>query len=289
MAPRQDVPPGHRKPANTAFKQQRLKAWQPVLTPKTVLPSFFILGLVFTPLGALFLYLSNSASELVLDYTQCSREAGKTFGPMSSSQYEVSDSKQFRDIQWKWDESSGTCSMQFTLDKEMGGPVLQYYRLTNFYQNHRSYVSSFDAKQLLGEVVTVEGLKLTCKTIVEDEGKMVYPCGLVANSLFNDTLSGLQNQEGETVYEFSAKGIAWSTDRELYGQSKLAVEQLIPPPNWRRKYPSWTRENLINPKEDERLQVWMRTSGLPNFKKLYGRNSNKLPGGTYVVQVTDGK
>ena len=25
-----------RRPANTAFKQQRLKAWQPILTPKTV-------------------------------------------------------------------------------------------------------------------------------------------------------------------------------------------------------------------------------------------------------------
>ena len=33
--------------ADTAFKQQRLKAWQPILTPKTVLPTLFIIGILF--------------------------------------------------------------------------------------------------------------------------------------------------------------------------------------------------------------------------------------------------
>lgn len=51
-----------RKPANTAFKQQRLKAWQPILTPKTVLPTFFILGLIFIPLGVGLYIVSNSVS-----------------------------------------------------------------------------------------------------------------------------------------------------------------------------------------------------------------------------------
>lgn len=42
-----------------AFRQQRLPAWQPVLTPRTALPTFFVIGIIFTPIGGL-LYWSNS-------------------------------------------------------------------------------------------------------------------------------------------------------------------------------------------------------------------------------------
>jgi len=43
----------------SAFKQQRLKAWQPILTPKTVLPAFFAIGIAFIPIGVGLLYSSN--------------------------------------------------------------------------------------------------------------------------------------------------------------------------------------------------------------------------------------
>jgi hypothetical protein len=36
---------------DTAFKQQRLRSWQPLLTPKAVIPSFFVIGLIFIPIG----------------------------------------------------------------------------------------------------------------------------------------------------------------------------------------------------------------------------------------------
>jgi hypothetical protein len=51
-----------KKKIDTAFKQQRLKAWQPLLTPKTVLPTLFIAGIIFAPLGGLFLYQSDTVS-----------------------------------------------------------------------------------------------------------------------------------------------------------------------------------------------------------------------------------
>src|SRR6266566_2221311 len=35
------------------------------------------------------------------------------------------------------------CSLRFDIPESMGPPVLFYYHLTNFYQNHRRYVSSF--------------------------------------------------------------------------------------------------------------------------------------------------
>ena len=48
-----------RKPPNTAFRQQRLLAYAPILTPKTVLPLFFLVGIIFGPLGGALLYASS--------------------------------------------------------------------------------------------------------------------------------------------------------------------------------------------------------------------------------------
>lgn len=37
--------------ADTPFKQQKLKAWQPILTPNWVIGSFALVGLIFIPIG----------------------------------------------------------------------------------------------------------------------------------------------------------------------------------------------------------------------------------------------
>uniref|UniRef100_A0A8C6CT71 Cell cycle control protein n=1 Tax=Moschus moschiferus TaxID=68415 RepID=A0A8C6CT71_MOSMO len=61
-------PPGGtaktRRPDNTAFKQQRLPAWQPILTAGTVLPTFFIIGLIFIPIGIGIFVTSNNIREI---------------------------------------------------------------------------------------------------------------------------------------------------------------------------------------------------------------------------------
>lgn len=52
-----------KKPDNTAFKQQRLPAWQPILTAGTVLPAFFVIGLIFIPIGIGLFVTSNNIKE----------------------------------------------------------------------------------------------------------------------------------------------------------------------------------------------------------------------------------
>lgn len=37
--------------------------------------------------------------------------------------------------------------------------------------------------------------------------------------------------------------------------------------------------------EDEHFIVWMRTAGLPNFKKLYGKVKDGLKKGSYVLDI----
>uniref|UniRef100_A0A3Q2P554 Cell cycle control protein n=1 Tax=Fundulus heteroclitus TaxID=8078 RepID=A0A3Q2P554_FUNHE len=59
----------NKKPDNTAFKQQRLPAWQPILTAGTVLPAFFVIGLIFIPIGIGLYVTSNNIKEKEIDYT----------------------------------------------------------------------------------------------------------------------------------------------------------------------------------------------------------------------------
>lgn len=46
-----------------AFRQQRLPAWQPVMTPRVVLPTFFIVGILFLPIGGLLYWSSGRVSK----------------------------------------------------------------------------------------------------------------------------------------------------------------------------------------------------------------------------------
>ena len=79
----------------------------------------------------------------------------------------------------------------------MTAPVYVYYQLDNFYQNHRRYVKSRSDAQLRGETVVTSDLEdcapLTDFVEITPEGvtkkKTLSPCGLIANSLFNDTIA----------------------------------------------------------------------------------------------------
>ena len=101
----------------------------------------------------------------------------------------------------------------------MSGPVFLYYELTNFYQNHRRYVKSRDDDQLAaGDSVSpsASAYSSNCdpwvySTYESSSGvstdTQLYPCGLVARSVFNDTfvLNGVSTDE-------SASTICWAQD-----------------------------------------------------------------------------
>jgi len=191
-----------KRPANTAFKQQRLKAWQPILTPKAVLPTLFLVGLLFAPIGALIVWGSGKVTTITLDYTQCDSQAptGSNFESMPAGLYNYdlatgSSSAVTNTPQWIFSNDSSRpigqraqCQIDFQVPYNLGPHVFLYYKLTNYYQNHRRYVQSFDADQLRGKYRSANDLDGgNCKPITSRNGKPVYPCGLIANSVFNDT------------------------------------------------------------------------------------------------------
>ncbi|KAI5818679.1 CDC50/LEM3 family [Pyronema omphalodes] len=304
-----------RKPGNTAFRQQRLKAWQPILTPKTVLPLFFLVGLIFAPIGGLLVWSSTKVQELVIDYTDCAK-AGETFQRIPEGRY----SAIFKDPlnansgpEWRSTKESPTtdprilktnknyadqnvCTIQFDLPNDVQAPVMFYYRLTNFYQNHRRYVKSLDEAQLMGNPRTYGELKGACDPLAGDGKLPYYPCGLIANSIFNDTFLSpvlLNPKAGPGVgpnktYPMTNKNIAWASDAQRFRPSRYQASEILPPPNWADRYEGgvYTQESIPNLQEDEEFQVWMRTAGLPMFSKLAMRNDNMtMEKGTYQVKI----
>lgn len=191
------------------------------------------------------------------------------------------------------------CYVQFDVPVDLEKPVFLYYKLTNFYQNHRRYVNSFDANQLKGQNVKPSSLNSgNCNPLAQDCSsgtcKAIYPCGLIANSLYNDTYSGLNLTTDSTqTYAFTESGIAWPGEQKRYAESPdYSLDEIVPPPNWAKRFPdNYTEDNPPpNLKTDEHFQNWMRTAGLPTFTKLYGRNDNDdLPKGRYQIIVNMSK
>ncbi|CAI6328176.1 unnamed protein product [Periconia digitata] len=325
-----------KRPPNTAFRQQRLKAWQPILTPKTVLPIFFIFGIIFAPLGGLLIYANSLVQELSIDYTRCHEKAPTVdaeFVPENGDPTEdmgdefVSASfkdpmrvkprwgKYIKNHTWHGVRTNPTqhCVLVFDIPTNMEPPVLFYYRLDNFYQNHRRYVKSFDMNQLKGDAVSSADIESgECDPLGNNYGKInghpdpdnrpIYPCGLIANSMFNDSYTNLvasnarrdDNNNANETYNFTQDGIIWSTEADLYGETKYQPKDIRPPPNWVDQFPENTgydtleHSQLPNLHTNLAFQVWMRTAGLPYFSKLAQRNDKDvLEKGTYRLEIVD--
>lgn len=202
-------------------------------------------------------------------------------------------------------QDTDVCVLSFEIPNDVSPPVLFYYRLTNFYQNHRRYVKSLDVNQLKGDFVSNSSIKSgECDPLdvspneAPFNGRAYYPCGLIANSMFNDTFENLdasnpQVEDGSfnTTYDFSAQDISWSSESDLYGKSKYTVHDVVPPPNWREQYVNGTYDSLSELPDLNTwgaFQVWMRTAGLPTFSKLAMRNDKDvLKTGTYRLKIYD--
>jgi len=299
-----------RRPANTAFKQQRLKAWQPILTPKTVLPTLFIIGIIFAPIGGLLVWGSGLVSEMTFDYTTCWNQTASTSTdqlsftnmPFSYSLRSSDSGKTIPTPQFAYflndsapEAQKHSCYIRFNVISDLDAPVFQYYKLTNFYQNNRRYVQSLDTSQLQGDYVSPSSLSGSdCSPLaVDSQNRAIYPCGLIANSVFNDTFTGFSpvtDLSGNSDYNFTQSGIAWPGEAKKYSATSGYtdnLDQVVPPPNWVLRFPNYSNASMIpNLQTDEHFQNWMRTAGLPTFTKLYGRNDTAtLPAGQYQVLV----
>ena len=115
------------------------------------------------------------------------------------------------------------CSIPINIQiqEDMDAPVYMYYKLSNFYQNHRRYVKSRSDTQLSGAGSPDTS---TCDPWSSNvDGTPYYPCGLIAGSFFVDRFDVELKRNGATQFtgqwwnesaQFQKHGIAWKSDRE---------------------------------------------------------------------------
>ena len=69
--------PKSNRPPERPLTQQRLIAFRPTYSASTVLPLFFIVGIIFVPIGISVLWVSKNVHEKVIDYTDCTNKDNK--------------------------------------------------------------------------------------------------------------------------------------------------------------------------------------------------------------------
>ena len=230
------------------FKQQNLPAWRPVPTILSIIIVFAVFGIVFIILGIVLLIYSNKVHSVELDYTDC------TLGQI--------------------------CTKQITLEEDIDSPVFVYYQLNGFFQNSRRYVKSKEIDQLTGDDKKAHddcepaeknsemdlGIETSINGDPLDPNSYAYPCGLIAKTFFNDSFVFKNGSQSITVDETN---IAFDKDRKLFDSNPEPTKQ-------------WTDIT------DEHFLVWMRPSGLPNPKKLWGRiNQDLKEGDTINVEINN--
>lgn len=271
-------------------------------------------------MGIILLVFSDNVQEYSFNYTRCIKTAPSTFAAAPSDLGNVPFewksvkslpehySKYFPDEFFDSSSQNNFCELRFTVKKPINGPVFLYYGLNNFYQNQRLYMKSVDWGQLRGEARSYDQLG-DCSPLVapsdgaidKETGKKIvyYPCGLIANSMFNDSISGLVTFSTEggltqpppepVIVNFPPKDITWPYESSKYGVSNYTVNEVLPPPFWRHnsKYVDAKGHyiKLPNLAKDFRFQNWMKVAGLPHFRKLYGRHDGDVEATTYTLLI----
>ena len=141
----------------------------------------------------------GQVKEFTIDYTNCENLTPSTTTfetmPTSAYTYHVGSSSPSPPV-WQFQTNDAApvqqrrfCRIQFNVPETMTAPVFMYYKLSNYYQNHRRYVRSLDTNQLKGDARSYSDVQGgDCKPLDVLNGKPIYPCGLIANSVFNGAL-----------------------------------------------------------------------------------------------------
>mmetsp|Transcript_7618 Transcript_7618/g.19718 ORF Transcript_7618/g.19718 Transcript_7618/m.19718 type:complete len:364 (-) Transcript_7618:129-1220(-) len=272
MAADGDAGAASRRPPNTPFRQQTLKAWRPILTPAWVIATFTAVGVAFIPIGAFCLVASRGVVEVI------------------SSPYDETCCESHCDDELKRVDRN-PCTITVTVPSKMEAPVHMYYMLENYYQNHRRYVKSRSDKQLRGESggQIKPSLLSDCSPRAyanpngaDEVSNAINPCGLIAWSLFNDTFT--LTKTGGSKVPLVKSGIAWNSDVSTKFKNSDGTGNNFPPFASKDCSPGSGQCT-----EDEDFIVWMRTAGLPTFRKLYRRINVDLEAGEYSITIKNGE
>lgn len=244
-----------------AFKQQLMKSWRPKPTLKCAITVYVIIGLIFFALGIALLVESNQVFEFQMRYDNLCAV------PNANS------------------TATGPCAVTFNLTSKVTAPVYFFYRITDFYQNHRRYVQSIDYTQLSSGTYTANATYANCDPVTTNANLFVtkaldgtpldpqaqaFPCGLVARSLFNDTFVLNYTEAGSnTNFVLQENGIAWPDDINYRYKNTNGSFQSV----------QWVDV------QSQRFMNWMKMSPFTDFRKTWGVIQQDMPAGNYTLYI----
>merc|ERR1711962_1182240 len=253
------------------YLEQKSRVYTPDYSPANLWKYYFGAAGAFGVLGFALFVQAWMVTEVVIDYTECCQ-------PQTSG--------------------SCTCPKNLVTDSEGGdvfpiqAPILIYYYIENFHQNHRGYEDDRDDKQLAGR--TIEGADCANNT------RNVQPCGFAANTMFTDKILHIiddTSRKSQVTGVMRNPKLGGMSNPKLkedlsYSMEKYAyaAPKYSPRP---RKPERWTEEMHNNylanePSFMEDFKVWMRLAPLPKFQKLWyrmGDQMDKLDKGTIDIEV----
>lgn len=157
-------------------------------------------------------------------------------------------------------------------------------------------MKSRDDNQLLGRAIS--SVSSDCSPFDKDsQGKFYAPCGAIANSLFNDSLTvtylGPAGQSTPVNVSATMRGIAWTSDKNVKFNNPSSWDNTVKPINWPTSVTNLSSDPEEYGYKNEDLIVWMRTAALPTFRKFYRRVdhsavttfSSSLPAGNYTLLI----
>jgi hypothetical protein len=227
------------RPFSRQFYQGALPAIQSNLSPKTVIPWLLLSSIVGVTIGTLMVLESDKIFELRVRYDHVNRytyprseEERVWSATHGGRKYFAEDSDHVQ---------GARAVVSFQVDRFVDPPIYLSYTIENMLQSHRQYASSISDLQLQGSDVPTSQL-VVCQPLrapgelgdanigraslsVGDAsllyGEMVYyPCGAVAWTMFNDSITIIQ-VTGPEMDNATAAEPAAGVSNETSGEAPL--------------------------------------------------------------------
>ena len=203
------------RPTDNNVQQQRIEGWHPILDPEYVIYAFLILAVIFIPTGIKMKEISDNIEEIKVIYDAYDESKINNIQPNGINSCTLQEGEY---------NLNKKCNITLQAEYDMYPPILIYYELTNFHQNHRSYYNSRDNYQLTGSLIQYDADAKNCEPLNFLGDVKLNPCGLVANTFFNDIFKLVDGYEtigggvGSTNVRkepllMQEDGIAWQSDK----------------------------------------------------------------------------
>ncbi|KAG6963515.1 hypothetical protein JG687_00006521, partial [Phytophthora cactorum] len=328
--PTPDANANTNRPDGSRMTQQQLYMWEPVLTLGWSIGICFTLAVLCIGLGILIVYTSGTLTTLRVVYdgdedAQATQPDGNVTQLSNCRLDSSKDANSFH--------ADHTCYVHLKLPNDIKSPARVFYELEGYYQNHRRFVSSVIRTQFTDEwrpetaTSTLECHPMktisselctvgTCEPTSAAKQREFFPCGIVANTLFNDIFwlheGVLPSGKKLSRTDMTSKSIArtyaahnnknptWDVSSDAYLPVWLNpnMSRIIPPltgstaPHITADYTNSTAwvHDALDPDygvgvglENEFWRVWVEGAAMNPFRKPYGRIEHDLPAGTTLT------